>query len=84
MGETKELIQMKPGEHGVVREIHGDRELTQRMMVLGLRPGSRLVVLNNPRNGPLLLQVGDTRLAIGRGEAGGVMIAEGDEEDTDE
>jgi ferrous iron transport protein A len=36
---------------------------------MGLREGKTVEVLNNPGNGPLLVRVDDSRLALGRGVA---------------
>jgi ferrous iron transport protein A len=76
MSETVSLDRLGPGAHGIVRTISGGRELALRLAALGLTVGARIEVLQNPVHGPLLVQVRDTRLALGRGEALKVLVEE--------
>ncbi len=71
-GETGELAYL-PGRGG-----HGQRrgmgpELA-RLEEMGLRPGALVEVLGNEGHGPLLLRVGETRIAIGRGVAMKIQV----------
>ena len=68
------LDQLPKGAIAVVRKLGGGNELVSRLAALGLTAGARLVVLQNSRNGPLLVNVRDTRIALGRGEARKVQV----------
>lgn len=67
------LDTLRAGTRAVVRTLHGGGELVQRLAALGLTEGTPLVVLHNPRRGPLLVLVRETRIAIGRGEAAKIL-----------
>lgn len=67
------LDRLPPGATAVVRGLHGGGELAQRLAALGLTVGAAFVVLQNARRGPLLVNVRDTRIALGRGEAARVL-----------
>jgi ferrous iron transport protein A len=61
------------GASAIVRALRGGSELAHRLAALGLTEGASFVVLQNPRRGPLLVRVRDTRIAIGRGEAAKIL-----------
>lgn len=61
------------GASAIVRTLRGGSEMMHRLAALGLTEGASLVVLQNPRRGPLLVRVRDTRVAIGRGEAAKIL-----------
>jgi ferrous iron transport protein A len=67
------LDTLPAGTRATVRSLRGGSDLAQRLAALGLTGGATLVVLQNPRRGPLLVLVRDTRIAIGRGEATKIM-----------
>lgn len=48
--------------------ISGGRQITHRLVEMGLTPGVPLKLLQNTR-GPLLIAVRDSRIALGRGMA---------------
>ena len=57
----------------VVRLGRGER-MARRLSALGLCPGTEAVMLKRGGQGPVLIAVGDTRLAIGLGMAGHVLV----------
>lgn len=59
---------------GLVRQIQGGRELTGRLTSMGLSIGSELKVLQNRHEGPVLVLVRNTRIALGRGEAMKILV----------
>jgi len=63
--ETLPLDALRRGQHA--RLLHVDTRLAQarRLAELGLIPGAELTVLQNG-NGPVLLAVRETRIALGR------------------
>mgnify|MGYP006284397911 FL=1 len=58
-----------------VAGVNGGYRLLDRLSALGVVPGAAARILRNPRCGPLLLQVHDTRVALGRGQAAKVRVA---------
>ena len=57
----------------VLRLTRGER-MAQRLSELGLYLGTEAVMLKRGGEGPVLVAVGDTRLAIGSGMARHVMV----------
>jgi len=74
------LDEIPSGTSVVVRGLGGGRVLATRLAALGLSIGSQVKVLQNRANGPLLVLVRDTRIALGRGQALKILV----EEPTDE
>ena len=58
----------------MVAQLRAGNELTSRLAAMGLSAGARLVVLQNSGHGPMLVNVRDTRIALGRGEASKVLV----------
>ena len=54
-----------------ITRVHGGRRANQRLAELGLPIGARAQIIERQ---PLIVQVGDTRLALGRGLAGKVEV----------
>ena len=65
---------LHPGERGVVTELLGGRGVLGRMAALGFTPGAEVRMLQNFGHGPLIVLLRDTRVALGRGEAGKVRV----------
>ncbi|MFO7553233.1 MAG: FeoA family protein [Haliea sp.] len=70
------LDQLPPGSLAVVRRLGGGSELANRLAAMGLSLGSSIKVLQNRGQGPVLLLVRDTRIALGRGEAMKILVEE--------
>ncbi len=68
------LSAMHVGEHGVVVGLSGGRGLLSRMATLGFTPGAEVIVVQNFGRGPLIAQVRDARIALGRGEARKIRV----------
>ncbi len=65
---------LNPGDEAVVVEIRGGRGLQRRLSSMGLAPGKKVRVVSSSPCGPVLLAVGDTRLAMGRGQTHAVIV----------
>ena len=48
-------------------EIHGGIGVNKRLNALGLTPGTEVTIISNNYEGPIILAVKDSRLAVGRG-----------------
>ena len=64
MGQTVRLVRIDAG-----------KQLTHRLTELGLTPGVELLLVHDS-GGPLLLSVRDSRVALGRGMAEKLYVAE--------
>lgn len=70
------LDQLRPNAKAVVRQLRGGREFVSRLAAMGVIVGVPLVVRQNTGRGAMLIEVRDTRLALGRGEATKILVEE--------
>jgi ferrous iron transport protein A len=63
------------GNEGVVITVSGGHGLVRKLSDLGFVPGTRVKVLSNSR-GPILINVRDSRIAMGRGMAMKILVGE--------
>ena len=69
------LRHMRPGQSGRVVEIQGGHGLINRLGALGLRPDKRITKVSSMlMRGPVTIQIGHTRLAIGFGMANRIIV----------
>ena len=68
------LTELETDQEGAVLELNGGRTLVSRLATLGFTPGAPLKMIQNFGNGPLIVRVRDTRIALGRGEARKVFV----------
>lgn len=78
MNSTQALLlsELPDGFRGVVARVTGGRDLAARLAAMGLTAGTEIVVLQNRGFGPMLARVRDTRIALGRSQAGLVTVYE--------
>lgn len=77
MAEEKQvrLSGMYPGQSGLVVRIEGGAGLVSRLSAMGIRPGRKITKLSSMlMRGPVTVQAGSTRLAIGFGMAGKIIV----------
>ncbi len=72
--ELVPLTTLSSGEVGVVQALVGGLRLRSRLATLGFIPGARLMMMQNFGYGPLIVNIRDTRIALGRGEAMKVLV----------
>lgn len=72
--EARSLRALPTGSSARVAALTGGHELVARLAALGLTPGVRLEVAQNPGHGPVIVLVRDTRLVLGRGEAAHILV----------
>jgi ferrous iron transport protein A len=70
------LSELPDGARGIVAKVTGGREFAARLAAMGLTAGTEIVVLQNRGCGPMLALVRDTRIALGRIQAGLVTVYE--------
>lgn len=71
---TIPLSMVASGQHLRVIGIAAGRRAKRRLADLGLIPNTELDIVQNQGSGPLILAVGDTRIAIERGIAHKVLV----------
>jgi Fur family transcriptional regulator, ferric uptake regulator len=72
--EALSLRALPTGSSARVAALTGGHDLVARLAALGLTPGVRLEVAQNPGHGPIIVLVRDTRLVLGRGEAAHILV----------
>jgi Fe2+ transport system protein FeoA len=66
---------VRAGTRVQVRGVGAGNALKARLAAMGLLPGSELRVVRNHMHGPLIVQVKESRLVIGRGMALKIDVA---------
>ncbi|MEM2892821.1 MAG: metal-dependent transcriptional regulator [Candidatus Bathyarchaeia archaeon] len=70
-----QLSNLRPGERGKVAFIRGGGRACQRLLDMGLTPGTSIQVINAaPFRGPMEISVRGTKIALGRGLAGRIFV----------
>jgi len=73
--ERISLIQLKKGERRVIVSHHGGRLFGRRMSSLGLRPHAVVKMISSQLfHGPIIVQVGNSQVAIGHGMARRIFV----------
>lgn len=70
------LAMIDPGKEVTIVSINAGRGLQARLFSLGLIPGVTIKVLSNPRPGPIIILVKDSRVALGWGMAQKIIVSE--------
>jgi ferrous iron transport protein A len=69
------LRQMQSGQSGKVVEIQGGHGLVNRLNALGMRPGKKITKVSSMlMRGPVTIQSGNTRIAVGFGMANKIIV----------
>jgi Fe2+ transport system protein FeoA len=68
------LSELRNGETAMVVGLSGGRHFVARALSLGCTPGTRVKVVRNAGGGPLVVELRDTHLGLGRGEAGKIWV----------
>jgi DtxR family transcriptional regulator, Mn-dependent transcriptional regulator len=79
VGKRKEnllaLSELKSGQSGKIQFIRGGHTVLQRLLDMGLTPGTKITLLKAaPFEGPIEISVRGSKLAIGRGIASKVFV----------
>jgi ferrous iron transport protein A len=59
---------------GYVVTLSGGRSFVGRLAALGFVPGAHLTMVQNYGRGPLIVELRQTRIALGRGEAKRIVV----------
>lgn len=69
------VSKMESGQSGKVIEIQGGQAVAARLNALGIMPGRRITKVSSMlMRGPITIQSGRTRLALGYGMAGKILV----------
>ena len=69
------LHQMRSGQSGKVVQVQGGMGLANRLSALGVRPGKKITKVSSMLlRGPVTIQTGNTRMAIGFGMAHKIIV----------
>jgi Fe2+ transport system protein FeoA len=68
------LSTVSPGESVQIQSLKGGHQFLSRLASLGFTPGARLTVVQNFGRGPIIVNLRDTRVALGRGEADKILV----------
>jgi Fe2+ transport system protein FeoA len=68
------LSSVKTGNEVTILDINGGRGIRSKLYSMGLVPGTKLTVLNGNTNGPVMISIRDSRLAIGHGMAQKIIV----------
>ena len=69
------LSKLDAGEVGIVQDLNGGRGVVGRLAALGFTRDAEVKMVRNSGRGPVIVTVRDTRIALGRGEAGKIHVA---------
>jgi ferrous iron transport protein A len=75
------LSDVRTGESARIRKMRGGHQFLSRLASLGFTPGASLRVVQNFGHGPIIVNLRDTRVALGRGEASKILVERLDGED---
>jgi Fe2+ transport system protein FeoA len=69
------LTDLASGEQGVIVHLRGGHGFLGRLAALGFTPGATLSVVRNSGYGPMIVNILDTCIALGRGQAAHVRVS---------
>jgi len=75
-GGLASLSSVPAAARAVIREVRGGRGFTGRVVALGFTPGAEVTVIQNYGRGPILVEVRQSRVALGRWEAFKILVEE--------
>lgn len=67
------ITDLREGDHGIIHSIEGGSALTSRLAGMGIVVNARFRIAQ-VSGGLIVIQVADTRIALGRGEASKIMV----------
>jgi Fe2+ transport system protein FeoA len=68
------LINLNYGAQAKISKINGGCDLIRRLTEMGLTLGTNIKVVSDAFGGPIVIEVRDSRLAIGRGVATKIYV----------
>ncbi len=70
------LMMVRSGKKVVLKEITWGQKLRKKLQDMGLTPGVRFDIVSASSNGPVIIDIRGTRLALGRGILSKILVEE--------
>ena len=70
------LPMASPGKRVKIVSLAGGRGMQERLISMGLGPGSEIEVMRKGAPGPFIIAIKETRLAVGAGMAQRIMVSD--------
>ena len=70
-----QLTELHPGTNAIIRHLDGGHSIISRLAAMGFTPGGSLSVVRSSGNGPLLVCLRGSRVALGQGEASHIFVS---------
>ncbi len=67
--ECRRLTDMVTGSLAIVDRFEGGGAFKEKLISMGILPGKEIEIISSRKNGPVVIRVNDTRLALGHGMA---------------
>ena len=74
MSDYINITSLREGDQGVIRSIEGGAAITSRLAGMGIVTNARFRIAQ-ASGGLIIIQVADTRIALGQGEASKIMVS---------
>jgi Fe2+ transport system protein FeoA len=72
--ERMSLVTVSRGQSVTIVDVVGGHGIRRRLAAMGLVRGQQIEVIHNHRGGPIVISVMGSRLMIGRGMAGKIIV----------
>ena len=72
--KTMALSVVDAGKNVILIDIEGGRGIRSKLYSMGLVPGAKLTVLNQNVAGPIMINIKNSKLAIGQGIAQKIIV----------
>lgn len=72
--EYRRLTDMGTGSLAIVDRFEGGGAFKEKLISMGILPGKEIEILSSRKNGPVVIKVNDTRLALGYGMAHKIYV----------
>lgn len=68
------LIMLTPHTKAIIVRLNGGKNFFEKMNSLGIYKGAEIEIINKFHNGPIIIKIGESRLAIGRRMAERIFV----------
>ena len=72
--ECRKLTDAVTGASVRIEKFEGGGSFKEKLISMGLLPGKEIEILSARKNGPVVIRVNDTRLALGHGMAHKIFV----------
>lgn len=69
-----QLLKLRHDDKARISSINGGQALTSRLRAMGIYPGAVVKKMLSPSRGPVVIEVLNSKVAIGRGMAEKIMV----------